>query len=67
MLLDNVTVAPARATPVRVTVPVAVFPAVTEVGLKTTEDSVGALTVRVALLAVPNVPVIIAEVFAVTG
>ena len=68
MLLDNVTLAPAAgATPFNVTVPVAVFPAVTEVGLKTKEESVGTLTVSVALWIVPNVPVIVTGVLVATA
>ena len=54
LLLDSVTTAPAPgAGPVRVTVPVDVFPPRTELGLRATEDNASGVTVSVAVLATP--------------
>jgi hypothetical protein len=54
LLLDSVTTAPALcAGPVRVTVPVDVFPPRTELGLRATEDNASGVTVSVAVLATP--------------
>jgi len=54
LVLERVTTAPPNgAGPVRVTVPVEVFPPVTEFGLRATEVKVAAVTVRVAVLAPP--------------
>jgi hypothetical protein len=54
LLLDRVTAAPpAGAAPFKVTVPVEEVPPITEVGLKVTELSVAAVTVKVAVLVVP--------------
>ena len=68
LLLCRVTCAPpAGAAPFRVAVPVAVFPAVTEVGLKVSEESVGALTVSVAVRLAPRVPVMVTELLLATA
>ena len=54
LLLDSVTTAPALgAGPVRVTVPVDVFPPRTELGLRVMEDNAGVVTVSVAFLTTP--------------
>jgi hypothetical protein len=54
LLLDSVTTAPAAgAGPVNVTVPVDEVPPITVLGLKLTEVSVAAVTVRVAVLVTP--------------
>ena len=69
LLLDNVTTIPPLADgPVKVTVPAAVPPPVTVVGLKATEASVGAAILSVADSAPPpNVAVTVAAEFACTG
>jgi hypothetical protein len=62
LLLDSETVAPpAGAGPLKVRVPVEVFPPMTEVGLNTTDRGVGGFTVRTA----EAVPLYVAEM--VTG
>jgi len=67
LLLCSVTNAPPPgAAPVRVTVPVALFPPTTELGLLVREDKDAVFTVRVALRLVPYVPVITADVLAAT-
>ena len=49
LLLDSETVAPeAGAGPLKVTVAVEVFPPITELGFRLTDDGVGGFTVRVA-------------------
>ena len=54
LLLDSVTTAPpAAAGPFSVTVPVEEVPPITEVGLRATELSVAAVTVRVVVLVTP--------------
>ena len=54
LLLDRVTTAPfAGAGPFSVTVAVEVFPPITDVGLRTSELRVAALTVNVAVLVTP--------------
>jgi hypothetical protein len=54
LLLRNVTAAPpAGAAPFRVTVPVALFPPTTEVGVRVSVDNVGALTVSVVVSVAP--------------
>jgi hypothetical protein len=54
LLLDNVTTAPlAGAGPFRVTVPVDELPPSTEVGLRLTELSTGAVTVKLAFCVEP--------------
>jgi hypothetical protein len=54
LLLVRVTTAPPDgAGPVKVTVPVDDVPPITEVGLRVTEVSVAAVTVRVAVLVTP--------------
>ena len=54
LLLDSVTIAPpVGAGPFKVTVPVEEVPPITEVGLRATELSVAAVTVRVAVLVTP--------------
>jgi hypothetical protein len=54
LLLCRVTTAPpAGAAPVRVTVPVELFPPTTEVGVRVREESVGALMVTVVVLLTP--------------
>lgn len=54
LLLERVTTAPPDgAGPVSVTVPVEVFPPVTEFGLRATEVSVAAVTVKLAVRVTP--------------
>ena len=54
LLLDSVTIAPpAGAGPFKVTVPVEEVPPITEAGLRVTELSVGAATVKAAVLVEP--------------
>lgn len=68
LLLCRVTTAPpVGAAPFRVTVPVALFPPTTDVGVRVTEESVGALIVSVVVLLTPYVPVIVAIVLTATG
>ena len=68
LLLCKVTTAPPEgAAPFKVTVPVELFPPTTEVGFLAIEESVAALTVRVVVRVMPYVPVIVTDVFAVTG
>ena len=68
LLLDRVTVAPlAGAGPLRVTVPVELFPPITELGLLLTEERAAALTVSVVVRVTPYVPEMVTEVFAETG
>jgi hypothetical protein len=68
LLLDRVTTAPPKgARPLSVTVPVELLPPTTEVGLLVSDDSTGALTVRVVVRATPYVPEIVTEVFTATG
>jgi hypothetical protein len=68
LLLCRVTTAPpAGAAPVRVTVPVELFPPTTEDGVRVREESVGALIVSAVDLLTPYVPVIVAVVLATTG
>jgi hypothetical protein len=68
LLLCNVTSAPpAGARPLKVTVPVELFPPTTEVGVLVSEDRVGALTVRVVVLVTTKVPEIATDVLADTG
>ena len=67
LLLSVTTTPPAGATPLNVIVPVELFPPTTEVGLLVSDDSVAAVTVRVVVRVTPYVPVMVTEVFAVTG
>jgi hypothetical protein len=68
LLLDSVTVAPlVGAGPLRVTVPVELFPPITELGLRVMDESVEALTVRVVVRVTPYVPEMVTEVFDETG
>jgi hypothetical protein len=68
LLLCRVTVAPpVGAAPLNVTVPVALLPPTTELGLPLIEDRVAALTVKVVVRVTPKVPEIVTEVFAATG
>jgi hypothetical protein len=68
LLLCKVTTAPpAGAAPLKVTVPVELFPPTTEVGFLAIDESVAALTVRAVVRAMPYVPVIVTDVLAVTG
>src|SRR5205085_8379686 len=69
LLLCRVTTTapPVGAAPFRVTVPVALFPPTTDVGVRVTEESVGALIVSVVVLLTPYVPVIVAVVLTATG
>ena len=54
LLLDSVTTAPpAGAGPFKVTVPVEEVPPITEVGLRVTELSAAAVTVKVVVLVTP--------------
>jgi len=54
LLLDSVTVAPPKgATPVSVTIPVALFPPMTDDGLRATDASVEGLTVKLAVRVTP--------------
>jgi hypothetical protein len=67
-LLERVTtVPPAGAGPESVTVPVDGVSPLTVVGFRVTAISDGAVTVKVAVWAVPRVPVIVTEVLAATG
>lgn len=60
LLLESVTTRPADgATDPRVTVPVELFPPTTVLGLIVSDDRTGGLTVRVAVLATPNVAVMV--------
>ena len=68
LLLERVTTAPPDgAGPESVTVPVEAVPPTTEVGLRLTELSVGAVTVKVADRLVPRVPDMVTEVLLATG
>ena len=68
LLLCSVTTAPpAGATPLRVAVPVELFPPTTEEGLLVKDDSVAAVTVRVLVRVTPYVAESVTEVLAVTG
>ena len=68
LLLCRVTTAPvAGAFPFRVTVPVELLPPTTDVGVLVSDDSVGALTVRVVVRMTPYVPEIVTEVFTAIG
>jgi hypothetical protein len=58
---------PVGAGPVRVTVPVELFPPTTDVGFRVTEESVGALIVSVVVVLTPYMPVIVAVVLTATG
>jgi hypothetical protein len=60
LLLERVTTAPAGgAAPFSVTVPVALLPPTTELGVLVTEDNAAGLTVSVAVALTPRVAVII--------
>ena len=68
MLLCKATTTPAAgAAPVRVTVPVELFPPTTEVGVLVNEDKTGAFTVNVTLRVSLYVAEIVTEVLAATG
>jgi hypothetical protein len=68
LLLRETTIPPSGAGPLRVTVPVAVLPPVTEFGSSVKPVSDGGLTVTEALALVPfDVAVIVAGVAAATG
>jgi hypothetical protein len=72
LLLDRLTTAPpACAGPVNRTVPVDEVPAITDVGLTVTPLpaalSVGAFTVKVAVLVTPYVPDMVTDVLLATG
>lgn len=68
LLLRRVTTDPlVGAAAFRVTVPVALFPPTTDVGLRVNDDKVGALIVRVVVLSTPYVAEIVAVVFTATG
>lgn len=68
LLLDSVTAAPPDAAgPFSVTVPVDGAGPFTVVGLRVRELSVGAVTVKTAVLATPRVAVIVTEAFDATG
>jgi hypothetical protein len=67
LLLDKVTTAPpAGALPVRVTVPVELFPPTTDVGVLVRVESTGGFTTSVAVRLTPSVAVMVTEVPAVT-
>jgi hypothetical protein len=68
LLLCKATSAPpAGAAPVRVTVPVKLFPPTTELRVFVNEDKTGAFTVNVALRVFTYVPEMVTEVFVLTG
>jgi hypothetical protein len=68
LLLERVTTAPlAGAGPLIVTVPVDIFPPVTDVGFITTELRVAAETVSAAVLVAPRTPLIVTFAFEPTG
>ena len=68
VLLFSVTTAPpAGAAPFSVTVPMELFPPTIDVGFRLNDDKVAALTVRLAVLGTPYVPMIAAEAFTATG
>lgn len=67
LLLAKLTTAPLEgAFPLKVTVPVELLPPTTEVGVIVKVDRIAALTVRVALLLTPYVPVMVTEVLVAT-
>jgi len=68
LLLWSVTVAPPEgAAPLKVTVPVDVPPPTTDVGLLVIDDRATVLMVRTAVLLIPRVAVIVAEVLLATA
>jgi hypothetical protein len=68
LLLCSVTVMPPLgAAPLNVTVPVALLPPTTELGLLVTDARVGALTVSVVVNVVPYPAEITTDVFVATG
>ena len=63
LLLCNLTTAPLEgADPLRVRVPVELFPPMMEFGLTVSEDNTAGVTVRIALLVTPYVPDIVTVV-----
>ena len=68
LLLCKATTTPAAgAVPVRVTVPVELFPPTTVLAAFVTEDKAGAFTVNVTLRVFTNVAEMVTEVFVATG